>query len=153
MYGAATTTPSSARTILGNLGEILSLTLCGRIRWSSSAASSSRIHSLYHRRSFCVNFANGELGRLRHARWRSNMEVPLDHPAEEIKRLQRCINDLVSVLALPAMWTGAEPSQIVSTLLDTLLGMFRLDFVYVRLKDPVGEAPMEMVRVAESQKL
>jgi signal transduction histidine kinase len=81
------------------------------------------------------------------------MEVPLDHPAEEIKRLQRCINDLVSVLALPAMWTGAEPSQIVSTLLDTLLGMLRLDFVYVRLKDPVGEAPMEMVRVAESQTL
>jgi PAS domain S-box-containing protein len=81
------------------------------------------------------------------------MEVPLEHSAEEIKRLQRCINDLVSVLALPAMWTGAEPSQIVATLLDTLLSMLRLDLVYVRLKDPIGEAPIEMVRVAQSRKL
>src|SRR5882724_354162 len=30
------------------------------------------------------------------------MELPVEHPAEEIKRLQRCVNDLVSVLALPA---------------------------------------------------
>jgi hypothetical protein len=81
------------------------------------------------------------------------MEVQLEHPAEEIKRLQRCINDLVSVLALPAIWTGGEPSQIVSTLLDALLGMLRLDLVYVRLKDPVSEAPIEMVRVAQSRKL
>src|SRR5207302_4274582 len=117
MYGAATTTPSSARTILGNLGEILSLTLCGRIRSSSPAASSSRIHSLYHRRSFCVNFANGELGRLRHDRWRSNMEVSLEHPAEEIKRLQRCINDMVSLLAIPAMRSGSKPYDIDNTYL------------------------------------
>src|SRR5437588_474277 len=151
MYGAATTTPSSARTILGNLGEILSLTLCGRIRWSSSAASSSRIHSLYHRRSFCVNFANGELGRLRHARWRSNMEVSLEHPAEEIKRLQRCINDLVSLLALPAMWSGSKPYDIVHTLLDSLLRLLDLDFVYVSLTNPVDAAPSETVRVPQSQ--
>src|SRR6266853_5957958 len=151
MYGAATTTPSSARTILGNLGEILSLTLCGRIRWSSSAASSSRIHSLYHRRSFCVNFANGELGRLRHARRRSNMEVSLEHPAEEIKRLQRCINDLVSLLALPAMWSGSKPCDIVHTLLDSLLRMLDLDFVYVSLTNLVDAASSETVRVAQSQ--
>ena len=42
-------------------------------------------------------------------------------PAEEIKRLQRCINDLVSVLALPAIWSGGHPTQIVRTLLDALL--------------------------------
>src|SRR5580704_3128564 len=153
MYGAGTTTPSSARTILGNLGEILSLTLCGRIRWSSSAASSSRIHSLYHRRSFCVNFANGELGRLRHARRRSNMEVSLEHPAEEIKRLQRCINDLVSLLALPAMWSGSKPCDIVHTLLDSLLRMLDLDFAYVSLTNlsltnMVDAAASETVRVA-----
>jgi PAS domain S-box-containing protein len=81
------------------------------------------------------------------------MRVPLEDPAEEIKRLQRCVNDLVSVLALPAMWTGAEPSQIVGSLIDTLLGMLRLDLVYVRLKDPAGEVPIEMVRVAESRNL
>jgi PAS domain S-box-containing protein len=99
-----------------------------------------------------VSFADDASGR-RPARRRSNMEAPLENSTEEIRRLQRCISDLVSVLALPAMWTGAEPTQIVSTLLDTLLGMLRLDLVYVRLKDPVEEAPIEMVRVAESRKL
>jgi PAS domain S-box-containing protein len=81
------------------------------------------------------------------------MEAQPEQPAEEIKRLQRCINDLVSVLALPAIWSGGDPSQIVRTLLDVLLGMLRLDLVYVRLNDPVGEAPIEMVRVAQSRKL
>ena len=37
------------------------------------------------------------------------------------------------------MWSGQEPAQIVSTLLDVLLGMLRLDFAYARLKDPFGE--------------
>jgi PAS domain S-box-containing protein len=81
------------------------------------------------------------------------MEVQAQNPAEEIKRLQRCMNDLLSVLALPAMWSGAEPSQIVHTLLDALLGMLRLDFVYVRLHDPVGEGPIEMARVGPSREL
>jgi PAS domain S-box-containing protein len=76
------------------------------------------------------------------------MEVQPAHPAEEIKRLQRCINDLVSVITLPPFWTGGEPSQIVGTLLDVLLNILPLDLVYVRLKDPSGEPPMEIVRVA-----
>ena len=65
------------------------------------------------------------------------MDVQPRDPAEEIKRLQRCANDLVSVLALPAMWSGAEPSQIVHTLLDALPRMLQLDLVYVRLKETV----------------
>jgi PAS domain S-box-containing protein len=72
--------------------------------------------------------------------------------AEEIKYLQRCANDLVSVLALPAMWSGGEPSQIVHTLLDALLGMLQLDLVYVWLKETSGQAPIETVRFARSQK-
>ena len=56
----------------------------------------------------------------------------MEPTADEIKRLQGCINDLISVLALPAIWSGHEPSQIVSTLLDVLLGMLRLDFAYAR---------------------
>jgi hypothetical protein len=38
-----------------------------------------------------------------------------------------------------------DPAQIVSTLLDVLVGMLRLDFAYVRLNDPVGGL-IEMVR-------
>ena len=65
---------------------------------------------------------------------------------DEIKRLQGCINDLIGVLALPAVWKGQDAKQIVKTLLDVLVAMLRLDFVYVLLKDPVGGGPIEMVR-------
>jgi PAS domain S-box-containing protein len=82
------------------------------------------------------------------------MGVEMDQTAGEIKRLKACINDLVSVLALPAIWSGHEPSQIVSTLLDVLLGMLRLDFAYARLSDSIGGgAPIEMVRLAQGRNL
>jgi hypothetical protein len=68
----------------------------------------------------------------------------------EVKRLERCLNDLVSVLALPAMWSGSQPSQIVHTLLDALLGMLCLDLVYARLQDPAGGAPIEVLKLAPS---
>ena len=78
------------------------------------------------------------------------MEVEMEHTADEIKRLKACINDLISVLALPAIWSGQEPSQIVSTLLDVLLGMLRLDFAYARLSDSIGGGtPIEMVRLPQ----
>ena len=80
------------------------------------------------------------------------MDLQARDPAEEIKRLQRCVNDLISVVALPAVWSGGEPSQIVHTLLDALLRMLQLDLVYVRLKETGGQAPIEMVRFAQSQK-
>jgi len=69
------------------------------------------------------------------------MQVQLEHPAGEIKRLQRSINDLVSLLALPAMWTGSKPSDIVHTLLDSLLRMLDLDFVYVSLTNQSPRRP------------
>ena len=64
----------------------------------------------------------------------------------EIKRLQSCINDLISVLALPAIWSGSESSQILGTLLDVLLTMLRLDFAYARLSDASDGPPIEVVR-------
>lgn len=64
----------------------------------------------------------------------------------EIKRLQSCINDLISILALPAIWTGGESSQILGTLLDVLLTMLRLDFSYARLHDASDGSPIEVVR-------
>ena len=80
------------------------------------------------------------------------MDLQARDPAEEIKRLQRCVNDLISVVALPAVWSGGEPSQIVHTLLDALLRMLQLDLVYVRLEETGGQAPIELVRFAQSQK-
>src|SRR2546426_11448039 len=81
------------------------------------------------------------------------MGAEMEHTADEIKRLQACINDLISVLALPAIWGGHESSQIVSTLLDVLLGMLRLDFAYTRLSDAIDGAPIEMVRLAQRRNL
>jgi PAS domain S-box-containing protein len=79
------------------------------------------------------------------------MDAQLEHPVEEIKRLRRCINDLVGVLAMPATWIGGRPDQIVRSLLDVLPGMLQLDLVYVRLADPAGGVPIEMARVAQPQ--
>jgi PAS domain S-box-containing protein len=75
----------------------------------------------------------------------------MENTADEIKRLQSCINDLISVLALPAIWIGSESSQIVGTLLDALLAMLRLDFAYARLSDSNDGPPIEVVRLGHRQ--
>ena len=79
------------------------------------------------------------------------MGTDTEQTPSEITRLKACINDLISVLALPAIWSGHEASLIVSTLLDVLLGMLRVDFAYLRLKSTIGDAPIEMVRVARQR--
>src|SRR6202140_3573804 len=80
------------------------------------------------------------------------MGMRQDDTSGEIKRLKRCVNDLVSVLALPAMWSGSQPAQIVHTLLDALLGMLCLDLIYARFEDPAGGAPIEVLKIAPSAK-
>lgn len=99
-----------------------------------------------------MNFGNVGLAELAHPR-QPDMEAKVKDPAQEIKRLQRCINDLVSLLALPALWRGKEPSQIVHTLFDVLIRMLRLDFVYGRFKDPAGTGLLQIVRIADSSEL
>ena len=74
-----------------------------------------------------------------------------DPQADDIKRLQGCITDLLSVLALPAIWSGHASSQIADTLLDVLLRLLRLDFAYVRLRDETDGSPIELVRVAQQR--
>src|SRR5712671_271410 len=100
--------------------------------------------------NFCGNCANGAPLATRPQQW-SDMEVKMEKTADEVKRLQSCINDLISVLALPAIWSGNEQSQIVGTLLDVLLAMLRLDFAYARLSDPSGAPPIEVVRLTQPQ--
>jgi formate hydrogenlyase transcriptional activator len=74
----------------------------------------------------------------------------LEPIADEIQRLQSCINDLIGVLAIPAAWAGRGSAQIVETLLNALMGMLRLDFAYAWLKDPGGGSPLEVVSFAGS---
>jgi C4-dicarboxylate-specific signal transduction histidine kinase len=79
--------------------------------------------------------------------------MEFEEPAKEIRQLRRCINDLISVFALPAIWSGRAAPQIVGTLLDGLLGMLRLDFVYFRFNAQPSDGALEMVRVARSHRL
>jgi PAS domain S-box-containing protein len=72
-------------------------------------------------------------------------QQPTD-PATEVKRLQRCMNDLISVLALPAVWSVSEPSRILDTFLDALLAMLDLDFLYARVRLDRQEAPIDALR-------
>jgi PAS domain S-box-containing protein len=83
-------------------------------------------------------------------RRRFDLEVEMGRTTE-IKRLQSCINDLISVLALPAIWTGRESSHIIGTLLDVLLTMLRLDFAYARLSDSIDASAIDVVRLAQRQ--
>jgi len=59
------------------------------------------------------------------------------------------MNDLVSVLALPAVWSSGEPGRILKTILDALLEMLDLDFLYGRAKLDSGSEPMEVLGIAQ----
>ena len=74
------------------------------------------------------------------------MHQPQPDAASEVKRLQRCINDLVSVLALPAVWSVSEPNRILETFLDALLAMLDLDFLYARVRLDSHAAPIHALR-------
>ena len=78
------------------------------------------------------------------------MDAPREYSSDDITRLGTGLNDLGSILALPAVWAGAEPSQIVSTLADTLLEILHLSFVFVRLSALDGTPSIEIVRIADS---
>src|SRR5262245_29519397 len=76
-----------------------------------------------------------------------NMET--ENPAQEVSRLRHCINDLASLLALPAMWTGQDCSRVMSTLFAVLVGMLDLDFAYART-DSDNESPREWMRSVDT---
>ena len=76
------------------------------------------------------------------------------HPSSRPKRsgeLQRRINDLAAILALPAIWTGTGPDRVANVLIDSLQGMLRLDLAYIRLDDPAGHPLYELARLGETR--
>jgi PAS domain S-box-containing protein len=68
--------------------------------------------------------------------------------AEETALLRRCLNDLVSITALPSLWAGAESQDIVDNLLDALLRMLGLAFIVARFNNPDGGPSTDVMRVA-----
>jgi PAS domain S-box-containing protein len=67
--------------------------------------------------------------------------------SDEISRLRECLNDVASIVALPA--STDEPLQFVGSLSAALLGILRLAFVVVRFNDPEGGPSGEVMHVAE----
>src|SRR5437879_349856 len=75
---------------------------------------------------FVPEFASGQRSRPFAARRRSDVAATVESPVEDVAPLRRCLSDLVSIMALPALWAGGEPPRIVSTLIVSLLEMLRL---------------------------
>ena len=78
------------------------------------------------------------------------VDAPREFFAADVTRPGAGLTDLGSILALAGVGTAAEPSQIVSTLGDALLGMLHLSFVFVRLRDLEGSPSIETMRIDDS---
>jgi PAS domain S-box-containing protein len=81
----------------------------------------------------------------------ADRDVEMETTTDEVKRLRSCINDLISVLALAAIWSGSESFQMLGTLLDSLLAILRLDFACARLNHSIDGSPIDVVRLAQRQ--
>ena len=79
------------------------------------------------------------------------MTAETRHTADEVKHLRACINDLIGLVTLPAIWSGGEPSDIVGTLLDVVLRVLRLDFAYARVRESIYGTQIETFRAAGSR--
>ncbi|MCW5835180.1 MAG: hypothetical protein KIS78_22460 [Labilithrix sp.] len=66
---------------------------------------------------------------------------------EIVPMLRACIRDLAALSALPSLWVGREPPQVVHSLLDILSAALRLDLAYARIEDPRGGETVEAARV------
>src|SRR5215510_8273954 len=71
--------------------------------------------------------------------------MAVDPPAE-IPRLRTALRDVVALSTIPAAWVGREPPAIAAGLADVLVGSLHLDFAFVRLCDPRGDAAVEVTR-------
>jgi signal transduction histidine kinase len=65
---------------------------------------------------------------------------------DELVALRAVLRDLVALSAIPAAWVGREPAAVAAGLADTLTGLLRLDFVYVRLCVPGFVGAVDVTR-------
>jgi formate hydrogenlyase transcriptional activator len=77
----------------------------------------------------------------------------VDPANDEIARLRRCISDLISVLAFPALWIGRDREEILGTSIEALRHTVGLDFVYACLTDSTDGEPIELTRFVQSPNL
>jgi PAS domain S-box-containing protein len=63
-----------------------------------------------------------------------------------IRRLRIALRDLVALSTIPAAWVGRDPTTITEGLAEVLMVALHLDFVFVRLHDCHGGAPIDAAR-------
>jgi signal transduction histidine kinase len=71
--------------------------------------------------------------------------MPIDTDAEILGR-PTVLRDLVALSTIPAAWVGRDPPAVAAGLADTLIGLLRLDFAFVRLCDPGGAGAVDVTR-------
>lgn len=67
--------------------------------------------------------------------------------AGEIAELRRCVRDLAALTALPVVWSTGNAARIMDSLADALLGMLRLDFVYIQFRSSPGANNIQVGRL------
>ncbi|MDF1631278.1 PAS domain-containing protein [Mycoplana sp. MJR14] len=66
--------------------------------------------------------------------------------ATENERLRRCVNDILSITALPAVWTGGTVDEIGTALLEGLRAILDVDFLMLRVAGNGDHPEMLMER-------
>ncbi len=66
---------------------------------------------------------------------------------ETVPSLRACVRDLAALSALPSLWVGREPGQVLGSFLDIVAASLRLDLAFGRIEDPRSG---EMVVAARS---
>lgn len=69
-------------------------------------------------------------------------------PSRELLELRRCVRDLAALAALPIVWATSDGSRVVESLADALLGMLRLDFVFIRFRGGANRDQVEVGRLS-----
>ncbi|TCR92919.1 PAS domain-containing protein [Rhizobium sp. BK376] len=78
------------------------------------------------------------------------MMMELERASAEVDGLRRCMNDLVGLLTLSAMWAGGSFAQIANTLPDALRTMLDVDFLLLRSADGGDGIPSAIARMADA---
>src|SRR5216683_605788 len=97
----------------------------------------------------CVSCAHGPAMETTPERSSSSLEPP-NHVVtlpRDTTTLRSQLRDLVAILALPAVWSGRDATDIPEVVLEVLSSMLRLDLAYIRVADPAGSGPLETARV------
>jgi signal transduction histidine kinase len=74
------------------------------------------------------------------------IETDAEEADADVFRLRALLRDVVALTAIPAGWIGKEPDGVATGLADVLVELLRLDFAFVRLRDPGRAGAVDVTR-------